>query len=61
MSITITKEYEEARDRIGMTLEDMITSVRNAAGSCFLPQSEKNQLLIKLEKELESFRNEQKL
>lgn len=57
MNITITKEYEEAKDRIDMTIEDMITSVKNAARSCFLPEAEKQKLITKLEEELKHFRN----
>ena len=51
-------EFQSAGDKIGLTEEQMIASVYNAARSCFLPDDEKTELIREIDDMIEQYHKE---
>ena len=56
IGITLNHEYAVAGSQLGLTEEQLVTTVFNAARSCFLPAEEKRLLLQTLEERLKEYR-----
>ena len=53
---TLNEEFAHAQSKIGLTEDQVIASIYNAAKSCFLSEKEKADLIKEIDKQIEQYR-----
>ena len=53
---TLSKEFQSAQSDLGLTEEQLIETVYNAARSCFLPDDEKLELIKEIDEKIDEYK-----
>ena len=53
---TLSKEFQSAQSDLGLTEEQLIETVYNAARSCFLPDDEKLELIKEIDEKVDEYK-----